>query len=64
MVYNGMQIMLYVDGILDASAPVPTTGNVCNADTGFTIGATRRDNPTSFFNGVIDEVKIINRAIG
>jgi YVTN family beta-propeller protein len=59
-VYDGTRIKIYLDGILDADYPatrVPTDGT-----TSLKIGA-RGDDANTRLNGLIDEVKIYNRAL-
>jgi hypothetical protein len=59
-VYNGSEIMIYVNGILDGSSsrsgPIPTTTD--NFYIGGDVG-----NGTEWFNGLIDEVSVWNKAL-
>lgn len=59
-VYDGENVRIYLDGILDATFPTdlrPTDGTAS-----LKIGA-RGDDANMRFNGLIDEVKIYNRAL-
>ncbi len=59
-VHNSLGTMIYVDGLrgTDASIPAPITDN----STGVHIGNRATDNSRPF-NGLIDEVKVYNRAL-
>jgi hypothetical protein len=56
MTYDGTNLKLYINGDLDGS--VSATGTICYDTLALTIG--RGDAYTSYFNGIIDEVKIYN----
>jgi gliding motility-associated-like protein len=61
-VYNGTNLQLYVDGVLNKTT---STGSVVNnvSSLRVTIGASyQNNNPASFFNGSIDEARIWNVA--
>lgn len=65
MVYNGTDIRLYLDGNLDsngASNPAAYTGGIFNGNADFRIGA-HGTTVTQFFDGLIDEVAVFNRAL-
>jgi hypothetical protein len=59
--YNGINQITYLDGSQDCT-PVTVTGNIDNDDVSFTIGA-RENGADRLFNGLIDEVRIYNRAL-
>jgi|GEM_PF-6614926 len=59
-VYDGSKISLYVNGNLDGSTQAQL-GETINNEKEFQIGKSNTDN--SYFNGVIDEVRIYNRAL-
>lgn len=61
--YNGTDLLIYVDGKLDKTQAATTTGEVCNAYNGWSIGARRISGLGSFFLGLIDEVQIFNYAL-
>ncbi len=61
-VYNGTNIFLYVDGTLDTA--LPSTGSIAQNNYPVAIGANA--NPPGvvyYFNGMVDEVSIYNRAL-
>lgn len=61
-VYNGTNLQLYVDGILNGST---STGSIVNnvSSLKVTIGASyQSNNPSNFFNGSVDEARIWNIA--
>ena len=68
-VYDGTNIFLYVDGTLDVSQPA--TGTIAQNNSPACIGANAQAfvlscgciEPGYFFNGLIDEVSIYNRAL-
>ena len=63
-VYDGVNMFLYVDGTLDVSQPA--TGSISQNSYPMCIGANAEgpyDWPAYFFNGLIDEVSIYNRAL-
>ncbi len=55
--YNGTQVSIYIDGVLDSSATrtAPVATNAA-----FLIGAANKNAPTQHFKGHIDEVRIWN----
>lgn len=57
--YDGAQVRLYVNGVLDASAAL--TGAIPTNNSPLRIGAD--SNGLNQFNGLIDEVEIFNRAL-
>jgi len=59
--YDGNFMTLYLDGIELGS--VSQSGNLCDNDEGWTIGAGRYDSPDRHFKGSIDEVRIYNRSL-
>lgn len=61
--YNGTDLLIFVDGKLDKTQAATTTGEVCNAYNGWSIGARRISGLGSFFLGLIDEVQIFNYAL-
>ena len=68
-VYDGAYMFLYVDGTLDVSQPA--TGSISQNSNPACIGANAKayvpscgcNEPGYFFNGLIDEVSIYNRAL-
>jgi hypothetical protein len=64
-VYDGTNMFLYVDGTLDVSQPA--TGSISQNSSPVCIGANAIPGvglePEYFFNGLIDEVSIYNRAL-
>ncbi len=63
-VYNGSDIRLYTNGILDGT-PVSLTGNVVTSNNALLVGSGwSGTNPLAFpFDGIIDEVAIYNRSL-
>ncbi|UCF17711.1 MAG: LamG domain-containing protein, partial [Phycisphaerales bacterium] len=59
-VYNGAQKLLYIDGALDASSD--STGNINSSNFNVNIGE-NNDATGRFFDGLIDEVRVYNRAL-
>jgi len=62
---RGVILKLYIDGVLDGTAVETTVGNIDSSGTNFAIGALNTAG-TSFyhpFNGLIDDVRIYNRAL-
>jgi hypothetical protein len=60
LVWGGSRRMLYVDGIVaaeDTQDALPNTGN------GLYIGAGKAMEAGTFFSGLIDDVRIYNRAV-
>ena len=63
-VYDGANMFLYVDGTLDVSQPA--TGSIAQNSAPLRIGANASDGEDGtgyYFNGLIDEVSIYNRAL-
>ena len=66
---TGLQMQLYVDGVVDASAPLTVTGTIKDDDgepDPFTIGAIiagGTDHPAQLFLGEVDEVEYFNRVL-
>ena len=59
--YDGSNIKIYIDGALDVSAPyTATTPTNTNP---FTIGGAFEGGSPSFFQGLMDEVSVYNRAL-
>ncbi|MFC1715845.1 LamG domain-containing protein [Candidatus Poribacteria bacterium] len=56
--YDGQDLTIYIDGVLDNSAPF--SGNIGLSALDLWIGA---DDLTAFFPGAIDEVRMYNRAL-
>jgi hypothetical protein len=64
LVYNGTDIRLYLDGVLDAngaSNPLTYSSGIHDSSTAFAIGA--RGDGADYFDGQIDEVAVFNRAL-
>jgi hypothetical protein len=60
LIWDGSRRMLYVDGLVaaeDTQDGLPSTGN------GLYIGAGKGMEPGTFFSGLIDDVRIYNRAV-
>ncbi|HUZ08213.1 MAG TPA: LamG-like jellyroll fold domain-containing protein, partial [Candidatus Paceibacterota bacterium] len=62
-VYDGSAIKIYVNGQLEGTSP--WTQGIFPGDNPLVIGNTLQNNsvPTSFFNGLIDEASLYNRAL-
>lgn len=60
-VYDGTNIYLYVDGLLDASKPA--TGLIVQNQDAVYLGANPESPNPYYFNGLLDEVALYNRAI-
>lgn len=66
---TGLQMQLYVDGVVDASAPLTVTGTMKDDDSEldpFTIGAIIQggaNHPSQLFQGQVDEVEYFNRVL-
>jgi len=54
-------LIVYVDGVLDNTAPDTTTGSIVDPSTNAVIG--QRGDLVDYFHGSIDEVRIYNRAL-
>lgn len=64
-VYNGTDIRLYINGVLDGT-PAACTGSIGTATTDLRIAARRSNSngvTTDYFNGVLDEVAVYNTAL-
>ena len=63
-VYNGTDIRIYINGVLSANGshnPQAYSSGIHNTDASFTIGSV--SDPGFYFDGLIDEVAIYNRAL-
>ena len=60
-VYNGSQLQVYVDGALDNS--LSTSVTITSTSMSLLIGESRYPYNHSYFNGLIDEVRISNAAV-
>ncbi|HJW97095.1 MAG TPA: LamG domain-containing protein, partial [archaeon] len=60
--YDGDALRIYIDGVLEDTNTAPS-GNLPTADGPVRIGADYQATPGNFFNGIIDEVQIHNRAL-
>ena len=60
LVCDGSSRILYVDDVEEA---IDTQSNVGSLEDGLYIGAGRRLEPDSFWSGLIDDVRIYDRAI-
>lgn len=62
--YDGINLKLYVDGVLVGSATsAGTYVGMINSDSNFMIGAFSEPSPNGFFNGTIDEVAVWNKEL-
>lgn len=61
MTYDGTTMKGYVNSVLDVNAP--KSGALSGADNPLFIGYTTVEGEQAAFNGIIDEVKIFNRAL-
>jgi hypothetical protein len=61
-VWDGSQRILYVDDI-EVARDVKTQGSLEGSDGGLHIGAGKNLEPGSFWSGLIDDVRIYNRAV-
>ena len=61
MVYDGSDKRIYVNGALDDSGPEPRTAPIEFSSRAVYLGM--REEEGRFFNGVLDEVQILNRAL-
>lgn len=60
--FDGSNLSIYVNGVLDATAPFRTHTN--DRQTDVLVGANHsRGNPSAFFKGTIDDVRIYNRVL-
>jgi len=59
-VWDGLYRTLYVDGIAVAE---DTQDDLANSGNGFYIGAGKAMAPGTYFSGLIDDVRIYNRAV-
>ncbi|MEE8578296.1 MAG: M14 family zinc carboxypeptidase, partial [candidate division Zixibacteria bacterium] len=60
LVWDGSKRKLYVDNVVVAE---DTQGNMGGSDNGLYIGTGKAMEPGSFFSGLIDDVRIYNRAV-
>lgn len=60
-VYDGSKVKLYIDGVLNSNAP-SLTGNTLSTTNALNIGA-RSIGTVGFYNGVLDDVAVWNRAL-
>ena len=60
LVWDGSHITLYVDGIAVAQ---DTPNGLANSSNGLNIGCGPTFEPNSFFSGMIDDVRVYNRAV-
>jgi hypothetical protein len=59
--YNGSAWIVYLDGV-QAASTAAGTGAIATTQN-LTIGAYTLGSPSRYFNGVIDEVRVYNRAL-
>lgn len=59
-VWDGLNRMLYVDGVKVAE---DTQNGLMSSNNGFYIGCGKGMEPGSFFSGLVDDVRIYNRAV-
>lgn len=59
-VYDGKNIISYVNGVPSGDGPIPYSSGIANTSAAFTIGTA---NDTDYFDGLIEEVRIYNRAL-
>lgn len=63
VVANGSSLRIYVDGVLDNAPPFPVfSANIFDSAEGIAMGTHVQD-PNFTLNGIIDEVRIYNRAL-
>jgi hypothetical protein len=64
-VYNGTDLRVYMDGVLDVTTPVAQTGTITDDDRELSFGDHADDGDVSNRNyeGLLDEVRIYNRAL-
>jgi hypothetical protein len=60
LVWDGLNRILYVDGVAVA---VDTQDGLEGSESGLHIGAGNMTQPGTFFSGLIDDVRIYNRAV-
>lgn len=60
--YNGTTLQTFVDGMSDGN-PATFAGFIFNTSVQFSIGAHEAPERIGFFNGVLDELRIYNRAL-
>lgn len=60
VIYNGTEATFFIDGIEDSNASVPPPAATSQH---LLVGAADFENPTNFFGGTIDEVRIWNSAL-
>ena len=61
MVYNGVDMRIYIDGVLDQTTPLAKTDLIPLAAQAVHIG--RREGDAQFYGGLIDEAQVLNRAL-
>ena len=64
VVYNGTDIRIYVNGVLDANGaenPYAYTGGIYDSSTQFELG--HRVASSNYYDGLMDEVAVFNRAL-
>lgn len=61
MVYDGVDMRIYIDGVLDAATPLAKTDLIDTSAQAVYFG--RREGDAQFYGGLIDEVQILNRAL-
>ena len=62
-VYNNVDVRMYVNGVLD-STPVAVTGNIRNnATANLSLGRNEGFPTNAYVNGLIDDVRVYNRAL-
>jgi hypothetical protein len=60
--WDGSRRCLYADGVKVAEDPNPLA-NLVSSNTGLNLGAGRNRNPGTFWSGLIDDVRIYNKAV-
>ena len=61
--YDGSNIRLYIDSVEDDNSPVAQTGVIPNTNVSFKIGYKGDLSLDHWFDGIIDEVAVCNRAL-
>jgi beta-galactosidase len=62
-IYDGQRLRLYVDGELDALAPVLTSPRIHTSKDHVLIGTNAGIQPSCEWNGLIDDLRIYNYAL-